>query len=172
MKYTLDNLMKACVTTGIGLSVRQAEVLSVTDEDYLWSIGCLGMSNPHQILDTMAFCIGKGFALWAGKEHRVLTAIPFMSQLKFMRDSDGEFYLHYTEDIGLKTNKGGLKHKKIDVKTVDLYAIDQPERCPLCVILKYMSLLPKACTCTAFYLQPWKNFFGKAWYLNRPVGIN
>ena len=131
VKYTLDNTMKQRVAAGIGLSVKQAEVLSVPDEDYLWSLGFLGTSNPIQLLNTVAFCIGKGFALRAGVEHQSLRGIPFNLQLKFMRDTDGEYYLRYTEDIGLKTNKGGLKHKKVSVKTVDLYAMDRLDRCPL-----------------------------------------
>ena len=49
---------------------------------------------------------------------------------------------------------------------------DRPERCPLHVILWYLSLLLKTRTCQAFYLQPHKKFFGKAWFLNRPAGIN
>ena len=154
LKYTLDNTMKIRVASGIGISVKEAEILSATDEDYLWSLGFLGISNPQQLLNTVVFCVRKAFALRAGKEHQALRAIPFNSQFKFLRDSDNEIYLQYTEDIDLKTNKGGLKHKKVNVKSVDLYAMDRPERCPLCVILRYMSLLPKSRSCTAFYLQP------------------
>ena len=125
LKYTLDNTMKERVQSGIGLSLRQAEVLSVIDEDNLWSLGYLGCANPVQLLNTVVFCVGKGFALRAGKEHRVLCAMPFDSQLKFICDSDNEYFLRYTEDIGLKINKGGLRHKKVDVKSVDLYAMDR-----------------------------------------------
>ena len=172
IKFTLDNTMKARVASGIGISVRQAQVLLATDEDYLWSLGYLGSSYPDQLLSMLVFCVGKGFALRAGKEHRALRAIPFDSQFSFHHDEDHEIYLQYKEDIGTKTNKGGLKHKNIDAKTVVMYASDRPERCPLCMILKYMSLLPKTCTCQAFYLQPWKKFFEKSWYLNRPAGVN
>ena len=172
LKYTLDNTMKECVQCGIGLCLRQAEVLSVTDEDYLWSMGFLGCANPDQLLNMVVFCKGKGFALRAGKEHRVLHAIPFDSQFKFLHNDDNEYFLRYTEDIGLKTNKGGLTHKKFLAKSVDLYATDRPESCPLHIILHYISLLPKARTCTAFYLQPCKKYFGKSWFLNRPAGIN
>ena len=164
--------MKLRVQAGVGLSVKQTEVLSVTDEDYLWSLGFLGTANPDQLLNTVVLCVSKGFALCAGKEHRALRGIPFNSQLKFMCDSDNEIFLRYTEDVGLKTNKGGLKHKKVEVKSVDMYAMDHPERCPLRVILHYISLLPKARMCTAFYLQPHKKYFRKAWYLNRPAGVN
>ena len=120
----------------------------------------------------MVFCVGKGFALHTGKEHRALHAIPFDSQLSFHHDEDQEIYLQYKEDIGTKTNKGGLKHKKVETKTVVMYASDRPECCPLHIILKYMNLLPKTHSCQAFYLQPRKKFFGKAWYLNRLAGVN
>ena len=89
-----------------------------------------------------------------------------------MRDSDGEIFLRYSEDIGTKTNKGSLKHRKIEAKTVDLYATVNADHCPLCAIMKYLSVLPKNRTCSAFYLQPRKKYFGKAWYVNIPAGIN
>ena len=160
------------MSQGIGISVKQAEILMAMDEDLLWSLGCLGTSHPQQLLNTVIFSIGKGFALCAGQEHRVLHGLPFNSQFTFMRDPDGEVFLCYTEDIGLKMNKGGLKHHKVNTKTMDLYGTENPDRCPLRAIVKYLSLLPKNRTCTAFYLQPWRKWFGKAWYMNRPAGVN
>ena len=164
--------MKAQVSHGIGISVRKANVITATDEDLLWSLGLLGTSHLDQLLNTVIFFVGKGFALRAGKEHRALRGLPFHSQFKFIKDSDGKIFLCYMEDIGLKTNKGGLKHRKIEAKTMDLYATSNEDRCPLRAIIKYLALLPKNRTCEAFYLQPWKKFFRKAWYLNRPVGLN
>ena len=79
LKYTLDNTMKAHTAQGIGNSVKQAEVLSAMDEDLIWNLGCLGTSNPYQLLNTVIFAIRKGFALRAGKEHRALRGIPFQS---------------------------------------------------------------------------------------------
>ena len=67
-------------------------------------------------------------------------------------------FLQYTEDFGLKTNKGGIKHRKIEPKEVDLYSISNIERCPLCIILMYLSMLLKDATCESFYLQPRKKF--------------
>ena len=101
------------------------------------------MSHPQQLLNTVIFSIGKGFALQAGQEHRALRGLPFNSQFTFMRDPDSEVFLRYIEDIGLKTNKGGLKHQKVNTKTVDLYATDNPDQCPLRAIVKYLSLLPR-----------------------------
>ena len=62
-KYTLDNLMKLRTLQGIGVSVKKAQVLTATDEDFLWSIGLLGTENPDTLLNTVVFRIGKGFAL-------------------------------------------------------------------------------------------------------------
>ena len=172
VKFTLDNTMKARVCQGIGISVMRAEVLTATDEDLLWSMGLLGMAHPEQLLNTVIFCISKGFTLQAGQEHQALRGLPFNSQFKFMCDTDGEIFLWYREDISLKTNKGGLKHRKIEAKTVDLYGSANTERCPLQAIIHYLSLFPKNRSYTAFYLQPWKKYFGKAWYINCPAGIN
>ena len=107
IKFTLDNTMKARVASGIGITMKQAQVLSVTDKDYLWSLRYLGNSTPDQFLNTVVFCVGKGFALRASMEHRALRAIPFNSQLAFHRDDDNEIYLQYTEDIALKQTRGG-----------------------------------------------------------------
>ena len=116
--------------------------------------------------------MGKGFTLRAGQEHRALWSLPFNSQFRFMRDEDGEIHMRYTEDIGLKTNKWGLHHRKIQPKTMDLYATGNPDHCPLHIIIKYLSLLPKACTCNAFYMQLHKKYFRKVWYVNKPTGVN
>ena len=90
LKFTLDNTMKARTIQGIGTSVKQAEVLSATDEDLLWLLGLLGTRMPHQLLHTVIFSIGKGFTLRAGKEHRALCGLSYDSQFTFMRDPDGE----------------------------------------------------------------------------------
>ena len=78
----------------------------------------------------------------------------------------------YEEDIGLKTNKGGLRHRKIEPKIVDVYPIPNSQRCPVKVIEKYMSLLPPQRSCPAFYLQPLKNVTPTCWFQNSPVGVN
>ena len=84
--------MKQRTSVGLGISVRKAQVLSSTDEDYLWSWGFLGGNNPDQLLNTIVFCLGKGFALRAGQEHRALHGLGFNSQLQFMTDTDGEIF--------------------------------------------------------------------------------
>ena len=172
IKLTLDNLMKIRTSQGLAKPVRKAQVLSHMDEDYLWSLGLLGSNDPETLLNTMVFLIGKGVALRAGKEHHVLRRPPFNSQFEFCYDEAGCCFIRYHEDLGLKTNKGGLKHRKIEPKTVDVYPIENSERCPVRLFVKYLSMLPRGSSCTSFYMQPRKKYTPQNWYLNRPAGQN
>ena len=168
VKFTLDNVMKLRTRDGLGLSVRKAEVLNSLDEEYLWNMGYFGVHTPEVLSNTLVFVIGKGFALRAGKEHHCLRSPPFDSQFQFMNDEGGVF-IRYTEDIGLKTNKGGIKHKRVEAKHVDLFPIANVDRCPVQIILKYLSLLHPD---RKFYLQPKKKFSQYCYYLDRPAGEN
>ena len=89
-----------------------------------------------------------------------------------MNDSRGNLYLRYTEDVGLKTNKGGLKHRNVESKVVDVHCISDVSRCPVRIFMKYLSMLPKNRVTEALYLQPRKKFTSKMWYLDKPIGIN
>ena len=62
-KFTLDNTMKACMSLGIGLSIKKADVLTATDKDLLWLMGLLGIDHPNQLLNTVIYSVSKGFAL-------------------------------------------------------------------------------------------------------------
>ena len=145
--------------------------MNLSEEEVLWSLGLLGTFNPEVLLNTLVYLIGLHCALHAGKEHRVLRSMPFNSQFQYLRDSEGQVFIRFSEDIGLKTNKGGLKHRKLDAKIVDVYCSSNHDRCPA-IFQLYMSLLPKNRTCEALYLQPRKNYTSGVWYLDRPVGVN
>ena len=131
LKYTLDNIMKQRASEGIGNVVKQADVLCLNEEDMLWRQGLLGVHDPDTLLNTIVFMLGKGCELRAGKEHRSLRRPPHDSQFQFLHDDEGQVFLHYTEDLGLKTNKGGIKHHKVELKVVDVYPISNIERCPV-----------------------------------------
>ena len=92
IRFTLDNTMKKHTSDGIGVSVWKAQILSSFDEDLLWNLGLLGTSSPTILLSTVVFLLGKGCAL------------------------RGQIFIRYSEDIGLKMNKGGLKHQKVELK--------------------------------------------------------
>ena len=138
----------------------------------LWSLGLLGVHSPQALLDTIVFQLGLNCALCAGKEHRSLQSIGIRSQFEFRHDSTGNLYLHYSEDLGLKTNKGGLKHRNVEAKVVDVYCISNIDRCPVRIFMKYISMLPQHRVTEALYLQPLKKFTQKSWYLDKPVGVN
>ena len=172
LKFTLDNMMKANTASGIRIAVHQAEVLSFSDEDFLWNNGFLGKSTPQKLLNTVVFVLGMSCALRAGKEHRALRSMGFKSQITWYMHRDGSRFFVYREDMGLKTNKGGLKHRKVDPKVVNVYPINNSSCCPVRILYTYFCKLPVNRTCPALYLRPRPNYNGENWYFNQPVGVN
>ena len=173
LRFTLDNVMKErCSQVVTCTPTCKADVLTAVDQDILWSMGILGVDNPDQLLNTVLFTIGLSCALRAGKEHRNLRSIPFNSQFSWHVSDDGYYYIKYTEDVQSKTNRGGLKHRKVMPKTVNIHPIESSHRCPVQILGKYFALLPENRTCQSLYLQPKKKFTPNNWYLDRPVGVN
>ena len=106
-------------------------MLSFTDEDLLWSLGLLGVHTPETLLNTIVVLLGMSCSLRAGEEHRNLRSPPFNSQFEFLYDEQGKLYFKYTEDLGVKTNKGGIKQRKLEPKQVCVYQLDNNECCPV-----------------------------------------
>ena len=104
IRFTLDNVMKACTSAGIDVAVRKSEVLSKMDEDILWSSEGLGTETPEKLLHTVLFVPGLNCTLCTGREHRKLRSMPFNSLFTWIYDNDGVNFLRYREDIGAKTN--------------------------------------------------------------------
>ena len=71
VKFSLDNVMKLHTLQGLGMEVKQADVINSTHEEDLWSVGLLGGHDPEVLLNTIVYIIGKGCALQAGKAHHV-----------------------------------------------------------------------------------------------------
>ncbi len=66
LRYTLDNVMKERAKQGLGQK-KSAQVISVTDEEKMWSEGILGDSNPDQLRDTLMYLLSINLALRGGK---------------------------------------------------------------------------------------------------------
>ena len=96
-KSTLDGEMKRLQSLGMGSKKRQAEPISVTEEEKLWEMGLLGDKNPQTLLDTMVFYNGLYFALRSGKEHRALRMNS--SQIQLIEKEGERPYLIYTEEV-------------------------------------------------------------------------
>jgi hypothetical protein len=168
LQYTLDNTMKDRAEKGMGLHVKQAQVISIEKEEQLWVKGLLGSNNGQVLLDTLIYLIGLNFALRSGDEHRTLSRDQFQ-----LHSLDGSVYLEYTEKLS-KTNRRGLKDVKVPRKVCRSYERkDMPNRCLVYLYRKYLSLCPSDLSNDyAFYLQPLRKPTDIKWFSSVPVGKN
>ncbi|XP_046550188.1 zinc finger MYM-type protein 2-like [Haliotis rubra] len=164
--------MKALVRQGIGITKRQAKVITEEEEDILWAKSLLGSDSPQQLSDTLIYLIGLNFALRAGDEHRFLQ-VGETSQLKVMQNvNEGSKFLVYTEDMS-KTNRGSLKHRKCERKVVKVSQNNErPERCLVRLYEMYLNLRPRNGTCQAFYLRPLRYAKTDVWFADVPIGVH
>ncbi len=70
--FTLDNVMKQQAKAGLGLK-KSAQVISVTDEEKMWSDSILGDSNPDQLCETLMYLLGINLALRGGASETLLS---------------------------------------------------------------------------------------------------
>ena len=75
-RSSLDGEMKRLQSKGVGSRSRQAEPLTVDEEETLWRRKILGDHNPQSLLYTVFFMIGFYFALRSGDEHRQALSDP------------------------------------------------------------------------------------------------
>ena len=173
----LNNLMKERAKANIGMVKRQAEMIGSDVEEKLWQSGMLGEQNPNQLRATVLFLLGINVGLQVGDEHydlrRDTPNLP--SQLQFKSDSKGVRCLVYTEDTATKANDGGLNSMHRERKVVWVYPSESPERCPVHIIDKYISLLPPVKTSTKgfnFYLHSLEKYTPAQRYGEQVVGRN
>jgi hypothetical protein len=139
MREVLDAKMKSLSKQGIGLKRRQADIISIDQENIMWQKEILGSDSPKRLLDTLLYSIGLNFALRAAQEHRNLR-VGEHSQLTIKTSPNNVRYLEYREDVS-KCNPGGLNHRKVEPKVTRAYEnLLQPERCIVKLFEKYMSL--------------------------------
>ena len=86
LKNTLDTRMKDLTQQGIRVRRRQAEIISVEEEDKMWNMAVLGDTTPQKLVDTILYMFGVHFALRAGTEHRNLRHIN--SQISLHKDTN------------------------------------------------------------------------------------
>ncbi|XP_062586115.1 uncharacterized protein LOC134247754 [Saccostrea cucullata] len=172
MRSVLDAKMKELSRRGIGINRKQADIISVEQENEMWERGILGTDTAKKLVDTLLYSIGLNFALRAGQEHRNLR-IGTNSQLSLhISKDDGRRYLQYTEDVS-KSNTGGLNHRKIAPKVTRAYEnVDEPERCLIKIFEKYISLRPPNGKSTALYLRPKQRATETVWFDDVPIGVH
>ena len=119
-RATQDSEIKRLQSTGLGSSKRQAEVITVEEQETLCGKGLLGNSG------SLGYNCGLYFVLHSGKEHRQLQNSPY--QIEVIERRGERPYLQYTEDIS-KNNQGGLIGRKIKPKVVHHANTESPGRC-------------------------------------------
>lgn len=120
--------MKESASEGLGNSKKQAKIITLEEEEKLYSECILGHSEPQQLLNTITYLLGIRFALWSGREHRPLRRIDSQIITGYDRKTCLTF-LEYYEDIS-NTNAGGLKDRKVKSKVTRAHEnTSNPERC-------------------------------------------
>ena len=128
-RSTLDAVMKRLKQAGVGSEKRQAEPVSTTEEEQLWESGVLGDHCPQSLLNTVFYLNGLAFALRSGDKHRQLHLKN--SQIQVVETHRERPLLRYTKNTS-KSNKGGLKFRKLQSKVVVQHAnVENPDRCPV-----------------------------------------
>ena len=91
----------------------------------------------------------------------------------FQLNPKGLKCLVYQEDTITKTHDGGLNDMRHERKTVWIYLnLGNPNRCPMRLIEKYISLCPPYYKKSNFYLQSLQKPVPSQWYADQVVGQN
>ena len=69
VRAVLDNVMKEHTAANIGVTKRQAEVITYDIENRMWEEGVLGEDSPQKLHDTVLFLLGMNCTLQAVYEH-------------------------------------------------------------------------------------------------------
>ena len=150
-RATLDAEMKRLHGKGLGTSSKQAQPITPDEESLLWASGQLETQTAKAFLNTVYFYNCKVFGLRSYDEHRNLRCAQFEKKV----DEKQRVYLEYT-DYGSKTNRGGLKHIKVENKTVRQYEnVSDPDHCVVNIFVKYFDLIPDRSL--HFYFRPLPN---------------
>ena len=174
VRIVLDNVMKERTAANVGVSKKQANVITIEMENKLWNLGVLGEDTPEKLRNTVLFLIGMNATLRAVEEHYYLRReMPDKSsQLQFERDPDGVKCLVYREDAVSKTHDGGITDRKSDRKEVWIYPNDNVSRCTVRLVDKYLSLCPLYYKKDNFYLQALQKPLPTQWYAGQVIGTN
>ena len=89
--------MKHLQAAGKGTKKKQAEPLTIQEEEILWQKGLLDDHTPQVLLDTIICMNGLNFALHSGKERHQLRFSP--PQIELVEKQGEQAYLVYREDI-------------------------------------------------------------------------
>jgi len=145
---------------------KKADVLTLEEEEQLWTKDVLGGNNAVSLNHTMFFMLSQQFGTRGCQEHQLR-----VEDLKFVRDPQGKImYVEWVEGP-TKTRQGGLR--KMDRRLPQkLFATDD-ERCPVRFLEQIISKRPKNLkTAGPLYLQPLQKPQPDVWYSCQPAGVH
>ena len=135
----LDARMKQLTKEGVGCTRKQAQPLSVEQEETLWEKGIFCLNTGEGIIYAVFWYNCKLFGLRGGDEHRNLVR----EQYEVDYDSSHRRFLRF-KGRSSKNVQGGLKQRKVETKDLKVYA--QPElgeRCIVDIFNLYFGFVPK-----------------------------
>lgn len=174
----LDNRYRELHANGVGTTRRQAEVVTLDEEEQLWQTRVLSSESPLSLLRAVFYLNGINFVLRGGDEHRRLK----ISQFSFINvpdpDCPGEMIrcVQYTEH-GSKNRPGSSHQLNQDNKVVTQFAKpDMGDKCHVFLLELYVSKLPEsALQRDIFYMKAKScipDSLGDPWYTDMPLGHN
>ena len=130
---TLDTVCSELHTRGVGAKTNSAAVISLEDEDLLWSQGLLGYDSPLVLFHTVFFYIGLFFCLRGGQEQRNLSWQNFRRVPEDPKAyTSGTYYEYY--EFASKNNQHRFRDVHSTNKCVKAYANCGSNKCLVKII--------------------------------------
>jgi len=89
LRGTRDTVARKLREEGVGAFTKEAEIISIEDEQVIWQKNVMGTHSPKALLYAVFFANGKNLCLRGGQEHHTLK----ISQLVFGKE-DKTYVLH------------------------------------------------------------------------------
>ena len=164
----LDSKMRELADKGIGIETRQADEITVEDEDKLWTTGVINVETAQGLSNGVFFYNEKLFGLRAMNEHKRMKVEMF----EYLDDKPtGRRGIRFKGRLA-KNWQGGLKHRKTLPKDVPHWHDPNNPRDIFVLYNTYLSLLPSK---GEFYRRPINNLRKKGLppkFSTQNIGIN
>ena len=146
-RAALDVRMKQLRKAGVGCSRKQAQPLSLQQEETLWEKGIFSLNTGEGFMYAVFWYNCKLSGLRGGDEHRNLVR----EQYEVDYDSSHRRFLRF-KGRSSKNVQGGLKQRKVEMKDLKVYAKPElGERCIVDIFNLYFGFIPLE---GAFYRKP------------------
>lgn len=167
----LDSHLKSLAKTGVLSSTKHKQALEREDVEQLFTAKQLGNDTPESLLQTAWFYL----MLYFGRRGRENQRNMVKEDIVFGKTANGLEYVALRERA-TKNHPGGLRDNEDNSQAVMCEWPDNPERCPVRCIKKYLE--KRNPNCPALWQKPRNYSTGKfnendaVWYCNVPLGKN